>query len=88
LLEAYEVKYITTEKLANALLFACSKFKHYLTSSSFATKVQYAQEGLKYLIRQANQTGRATRLALALQQYDLVVKGIKGQRALQAQVLF
>jgi hypothetical protein len=87
LLAPYELKYSSTEKLAVTLMFTCSKFKHYLLSSSFPVEVQCAQEGLRYLIQQANLTGRAARFAIALQQFDLMLKGVKGQRALQAKVL-
>lgn len=87
LLTIGETKYNEPEKLAVSVLFACSKFKHYLLSSSFPIEVQCAQDGFKMFIQQAHPTGRAARFMSELQQYDLIVKGVKGQRALQSQIL-
>lgn len=36
------IKYIKSKKIILVLLFACSKFKHYLYASKFIIKVQYS----------------------------------------------
>jgi hypothetical protein len=87
LLASYELRYSAIEKLATTLLFAGTKFKHYLLSSSILVEVQCTHEGLKYLIQQANPSSRAARFTGALQEFYLVVKGVKRQRASQSKIL-
>jgi transposase InsO family protein len=87
LLNSCEVKYFEPEKIMVALLFACTKFKHYLLSSPFPIIVQCKKDGLKQMIQQIDPAGRAARLIMALQQYDLIVKGVRGQRSAHAKLL-
>jgi hypothetical protein len=87
LLSTYELKYPPSEKLAVALIFTCTKFKHYLLASHFPVTVQCEQDCLKLLIQQTEPTGRIARFIAALQQYDLIFQKIGGQRALHARTL-
>lgn len=81
LMSAYKQKYSDVKKLALAVLLGCVKFKHYIIPSEFPTEVQSPREGLKNLLGQLQPVGRATRLILNLQQYDLYLKVERGQRA-------
>jgi hypothetical protein len=87
LLNSCEVKYSEPEKITVALLFACTKFKYYLLSSPFPIIVQCKKDGLKQMIQQIDPAGRPARLITTLQQYDLIVKGVRGQRSAHAKLL-
>lgn len=87
LLTLCEQKYTPLEKLGVALLFACTKFKHYILSSNQSTLVQSDVEGLKQILQQKDPEGRIARLMAALQSYDLEVKTAKGARASHAGLL-
>ena len=87
LLNAYEQKYPSTEKLTIALLFACIKFKHYMLSNPHPVVVESPQEGLKQVLLQTHPIGRIAKFLAVLQQYDLVFKTGKGQRSSHAKIL-
>jgi hypothetical protein len=78
LLNNCEVKYSEVEKITLALLFACTKFKHYLMASPYPVTIQCEKDGLKQMVQQTDLAGRAARLITSLQQFDLIIKGFKG----------
>jgi hypothetical protein len=87
LLTSCELRYSPSEKLTVSLLFACTKFRHYLLASQFPTLVQCETDDLKRVIQQTEPIGRAARFLAALQQYDLVFKSVKTQRTSHARLL-
>jgi hypothetical protein len=84
LMSICEQKYIETEKHMVVLLYRCIKYKHYLITNNFPVEVQSPNEGLKAAMNQAYPEGRVFCFLTALQQFDLIFKYEKGQRALQA----
>ena len=70
-----------------ALLYGCIKYKHYLITSNFPVEVQSPHEGLKIAMNQAHPEGCVFHFLKALQQFDLIFKYEKRQRALQADLL-
>jgi hypothetical protein len=87
LLNAYKTRCSELEKITVALLFACTKFKHYLLSSPFPTTVQYEKDALKQMVQQTDLAGRVAHLITVLQQYDLIIKDVHGQRSAYAKLL-
>ena len=87
LLTNCETRYSPSEKLTASLLFACTKFRHYLLASEHPVTVQCETDELKRDVLQTEPTGRATRFLAALQQFDLVFKTTKTQRSAHARLL-
>ena len=82
-----EQKYTETEKHMVALLYGCIKYKYYLITSNFPVEVQSPHEGLKATMNQAHPKRHVFRFLTALQQFDLIFKYEKRQRALRADLL-
>ena len=87
LLTNCELRYSSPEKLTTSLLFACTKFRHYLLSNPFPVVVLCETDELKRAVQQIEPTGRAARLLAALQQYDLIFKTTRTQRSAHAGLL-
>jgi hypothetical protein len=75
-----ETQYVFMERLCLSLYYACSKFRHYLLSSSCIVACQY--DIIKHMLLKPILIGRIGKWAYALVEYDLAyepLKSIKGQ---------
>ena len=84
LMSLCEQKYTETEKHMVALLYRSIKYKHYLITSNFPVEIQSPHKELKVAMNQAHPEGCVFHFFMALQQFDLIFKYEKGQRAPQA----
>jgi hypothetical protein len=79
LLEA-ETWYVFMEKLFLSLYYACSKFRHYILSSSCIVACQY--DVIKHRLLKPILSGRIGKWSYALVEYDLAyepLRSMKGQ---------
>jgi hypothetical protein len=65
-----EARYIFVEKLCLAMYYACTKFRHYILSSTCMIASQF--DMVKYLLKNPVLSGRLGKWAYALAEYDLV----------------
>jgi hypothetical protein len=65
-----EARYIFMEKLCLAMYYACTKFRHYILSSTCMIASQF--DMVKYLLKNPVLSGRLGKWAYALAEYDLV----------------
>jgi hypothetical protein len=75
-----ETRYFFVEKLCLSLYYACSKFRHYIVSSSCMVACQY--DVIKHMLLKAILSGRIGKWAYALVEYDLAyepLRSMKGQ---------
>jgi hypothetical protein len=75
-----ETRYIFMEKLCLSLYYACSKFKHYILSSSCIVACQY--DVIKHMLLKPILSERMGKWAYALVEYDLayeLLRSMKGQ---------
>jgi hypothetical protein len=75
-----ETQYVFMEKLCLSLYYACSKFRHYILSSSFIVACQY--DVIKHMLLKPILSGRIGKWAYALVEYDLAyepLRSMKGQ---------
>jgi ribonuclease HI len=75
-----ETRYVFMEKLCLSLYYACSKFRHYILSSSCIVACQY--DVIKHMLLKAILSGRKGKWAYALVEYDLAyepLRSMKGQ---------
>jgi hypothetical protein len=75
-----ETQYVFMEKLCLSLYYACSKFRHYILSSSFIMACQY--DVIKHMLLKPILSGRIGKCAYALVEYDLayeLLRSMKGQ---------
>jgi hypothetical protein len=75
-----ETRYVFVEILCLSLYYACSKFKHYILSSSFIVACQY--DVIKHMLLKPILSGRMGKWAYALVEYDLayeLLRSMKGQ---------
>jgi hypothetical protein len=64
-----ETWYVFVEKLCLSLYYACSKFRHYILSSSCIVSCQY--DVIKHMLLKPILNGRMGKWAYALVEYDL-----------------
>jgi hypothetical protein len=64
-----ETWYVFMEKLCLSLYYACSKFRHYILSSSCIVACQY--DVIKHMLLNPILSGRMGKWAYALVEYDL-----------------
>jgi hypothetical protein len=79
LLEA-ETQYVLMEKLCLSLYYVCSKFRHYILSSSCIEAYQY--DVSKHMLLKPILSGRLGKWAYVLVEYDLAyepLRSMKGQ---------
>jgi hypothetical protein len=72
--------YVFVEKLCLSLYYACSKFWHYILSSSCIVACQY--DVIKHMLLKSILSGRMGKWAYALVEYDLAyepLRSMKGQ---------
>ena len=69
-----EQKYITTEREALAVVYACKKFRHYLLGYRIIFHMDH--DSLKYLVNKLDLSGWIVRWILLLQEfnYEVMVK--------------
>jgi hypothetical protein len=75
-----EAWYVFVEKLCLSLYYACSKFRHYILSSSCIVACQY--DVVKHMLLKPILSGRIGKWAYALVEYDLayeLLRSMKGQ---------
>jgi hypothetical protein len=75
-----ETWYVFMEKLFLSLYYACSKFRHYILSSSCIAACQY--DVIKHMLLKPILSGRMGKWAYALVEYDLAyepLRSMKGQ---------
>jgi hypothetical protein len=64
-----ETRYVFVEKLCLSLYYACSKFRHYILSTSCIVACQY--DVIKHMLLKSILSGRIGKWAYALVEYDL-----------------
>jgi hypothetical protein len=75
-----ETRFVFVEKLCLSLYYACSKFRHYILSSSYIVACQYYI--IKHMMLKLILSGRIGKWAYALVEYDLAyepLRSMKGQ---------
>jgi hypothetical protein len=75
-----ETRYVFVEKLCLSLYYACSKFQHYIISSSCIVACQY--DVIKHMLLKPILSGRIGKWAYVLVEYDLAyepLRSMKGQ---------
>jgi hypothetical protein len=75
-----ETQYVLVGKLCLSLYYACSKFRHYILSSSFIVACQY--DVIKHMLLKPILSRRIGKWAYALDEYDLAyepLRSMKGQ---------
>jgi hypothetical protein len=75
-----ETRYVFMEILCVSLYYACSKFRHYILSSSCIVACQY--DVIKHMLLKPILSGRMGKWAYALVKYDLAyepLRSMKGQ---------
>jgi hypothetical protein len=75
-----ETQYVFMEKLWLSLYYACSKFRHYILSSSCIVACQY--DVIKHMLLKPILSGRMGKWAYALVEYELAyepLRSMKGQ---------
>jgi hypothetical protein len=75
-----ETWYVFMEKLYLSLYYACSKFRHYILSSSCIVACQY--DVIKHMLLKPILSGRMGKCAYVLVEYDLAyepLRSMKGQ---------
>jgi hypothetical protein len=75
-----ETRYVFVEKLCLFLYYACSKFRHYILSSSYIVACQY--DVIKHMLLEPILSGRIGKWAYTLVEYDLAyepLRSMKGQ---------
>jgi hypothetical protein len=75
-----ETRYVFVEKLCLSLYYACSKFRHYILSSSSIVACQ--DDVIKHMLLKPILSGRICKWAYVLVEYDLAyepLRSMKGQ---------
>jgi hypothetical protein len=70
-----ETRYVFMEKLCLSLYYACSKFRHYILSSSCIVACQY--DVIKHVLLKPVLSGRMGKWASALVEYDLAYEPLR-----------
>ena len=73
-----KTRYVFIEKLCLSLYYACTKFRHYLLSSTCVVACQ--ADVIKYMLQRPILSGRIGKWAYALIEYDLVYESLHAMR--------
>jgi hypothetical protein len=73
-----KTRYVFMEKLCLSLYYVCSKFRHYILSSSCIVACQY--ELIKHMLLKPILSGRIGKWAYALVEYDLAYKPLRSMK--------
>lgn len=76
-LRGAEINYTTTEKECLAVVFSIEKFNQYIEGLQFEVITDHS--ALLWLLNQKEVKGRLARWIMRIQQYDFVVKHVKGK---------
>jgi hypothetical protein len=71
-------RYVFMEKLCLSLYYVCSKFRHYILSSSCIVAYQY--DVIKHMLLKLILSGRIGKWAYALVEYDLAYKPLRSMK--------
>jgi hypothetical protein len=75
-----KTRYVLVKKLCLSLYYACSKFRHYILSSSYIVACQH--DVIKHMLLKPILSGRIGKWAYVLVEYDLAyepLRSMKGQ---------
>jgi hypothetical protein len=73
-----ETWYVFVEKLCLPLYYACSKFRHYILSSSFIVACQY--DVINHMLLKPILSGRMGKWTYALVEYDLAYETLRSMK--------
>jgi hypothetical protein len=73
-----ETRYVFVGKLCLSLYYACSKFRHYILSSSCIVSCQY--NVIKHMLLKPILSGRMGKWAYALVEYDLAYEPLRSMK--------
>jgi hypothetical protein len=73
-----EIRYVFLEKLCLSLYYACSKYRHYILSSSCIVTCQY--DVIKHMLLKPILSGRIGKWAYALVEYELAYKPLRSMK--------
>jgi hypothetical protein len=73
-----ETQYVFMEKLCLSLYYVCSKFRHYILSSSCIVTYQY--DVIKHMLLKPILSGRIGKWAYALVEYDVAYKPLRSMK--------
>jgi hypothetical protein len=73
-----ETQYVFMEKLWSPLYYVCSKFRHYILSSSCIVACQY--DVIKHMLLKPILSGRVGKWAYALVEYDLAYEPLRSMK--------
>jgi hypothetical protein len=73
-----ETRYVFVEKLCLSLYYGCSKFRHYIPSSSCVVACQY--NIIKHMLLKPILSGRIGKWAYALVKYDLAYESLRSMK--------
>jgi hypothetical protein len=73
-----ETQYVFVEKLCLSLYYACSKFRHYILSSSCIVACQYYV--IKHMLLKPILCGRIGKWAYALVEYDIAYELLRSMK--------
>jgi hypothetical protein len=73
-----ETRYVFMEKLCISLYYACSKFRHYILSSSCIVACQY--DVIKHMLLKPILSARMGKWAYALVEYDLAYELLRSMK--------
>jgi hypothetical protein len=70
-----KTRYVFMKKLCLSLYYACSKFSHYILSSSYIVACQY--DVIKHMLLKPILSGRIVKWAYVLVEYDLAYEPLR-----------
>jgi hypothetical protein len=73
-----ETWYVFMEKLCLSLYYSCSKFRHYILSSSCIVACQY--DVIKHMLLKPILSGRMGKWAYVLVEYDLACEPLRSMK--------
>jgi hypothetical protein len=77
-----KTRHVFVEKLCLSLYYACSKFRHYILSSSCIVACQY--DVIKHMLLKPIVSGRIGKWAYALVEYDLACESLRSMKGVVA----
>lgn len=85
ILKSAETRYTTTKLEALAIIYCCTKFRQYLIGHK--TIIQTDHHALTFIKQCKLTSGRLTRWALALQEFDFSIEHIPGKENIAADMI-
>lgn len=78
-LNQYQQKYSVIEKEGLALILALQHFEIYISCNRTPLKVYTDHNPIRFIQKFQNKNGRLTRWSLYLQDYDIIIRHIRGK---------